>query len=151
MKFSQQRDTNQARIFLLLPLILQHKMKKPPHHTLFSLVGMELFFFIVTGNTKRHPLLVPLQVAQTNLQDCVAFFCVISALYFYIKVTSKHYTLKQGCMNTNKPPKNSVSPKHATHVHWLPGNCRTSRWLQEDLVLPTCYWVSPPPLLFSLF
>ncbi|KAL2307162.1 hypothetical protein Nmel_000110 [Mimus melanotis] len=39
MKFSQHKDTNLARIFLLLPLILQYKTKKPFPPILFGVWG----------------------------------------------------------------------------------------------------------------
>lgn len=108
---------------------------------------MELFLSL-------SPLTPPTPCPYSNSSDkpprlCSLPLCDCSTV-LYITVTAKHHTVKQGYMN-KKAPKNSSSPEHARHVHWLPGSCRTSHWLQGGLVLPTCYWGSPPPLVFSLF
>lgn len=148
MKFTQHRDTNQARIFLLLPLI-QHEMKKPFPPPLFGPVRMELFLSLSLGTLTATPSLsLHRQLRQTFKP--VFPWCDCSPV-LYITLTAQHPTVTQGYTNNNEPAKNSSSPEHARHVHWLPGSCRTSRWLQGGLVLPTCYWGSPPPLGSSLF
>lgn len=126
------------------------KWKNPSHPHCLVQLGWSYFC-----HCHWEPWQPPTPCPYTDSSDKPSNLCFLPrcdcSTVLYITLTAQHPTVTQGYTNNNEPAKNFSSPEHARRVHWLPGSCRTSRWLQGGLVLPTCYWGSPPPLGSSLF